>query len=68
MLVEVEEVELQAKAAVIPRAGLLEALEVRIEVGLGVEGRAVDPRQLGVLLVPAPVRAREARQLERLDR
>ena len=34
----------------------------------GVEGRAVDPRQLRVVLVAAPVRAGEAGQLERLDR
>ena len=47
---------------------LLEALEIGIEVGLGEEGRAVDPRQLGVLLVPAPIGAGEAGQLDRLDR
>src|SRR4029453_13226769 len=37
-------------------------------VGLIVEGRAVDPRQLLVVLVPAPVRAGQARELDRLDR
>src|SRR4029453_3618160 len=47
---------------------LLEPLEVRVEVGLREEGRAVDARQLRVLLVPAPVGACEARQLDRLDR
>ena len=46
----------------------LEPLQVRVEVLLAVEGSAVDPRQLRVLLVAAPVRAGEAGQLERLDR
>ena len=39
-----------------------------VEVLLVVEGGAVDPRQLRVLLVAAPVRAGEAGQLQRLDR
>ena len=59
MLVEVEQVELHAEAAMIPPAGLLEALEVRIEIRLGVERRAVDPRQLVFLSSPrqyAPAR------------
>jgi hypothetical protein len=64
----VEEVELRPEPAVVARACLLEALEIRVEVLLGVEGGAVDPRQLRVRRVAAPVRAREARQLERLDR
>src|SRR5205823_5975361 len=37
-------------------------------VVLRVEGGSVDPRQLLVALVAAPVGAREPRQLERLDR
>ncbi len=52
----------------VARTRLLEPLEMRVEVGLGVERRSVDPRELRVLLVPAPVRAGEARQLDRLDR
>ena len=47
---------------------LLEPLEVRVEVGLAEERGAVDPGQLRVLLVAAPVGAGEAGQLERLDR
>ena len=54
--------------AVVAALRLLEPLEVRVEVGLRVERGAVDPRQLRVVLVAAPVRAREAGQLERLDR
>ena len=65
---EVEEVELRPQPAVVAALRLLEALEVRVEVGLRVEGRAVDARQLLVVLVAAPVRAGEARQLDRLDR
>ncbi len=49
-------------------ARLLEPLEVRVEVFLREEGRAVDPRQLRVVLVAAPVGAGEAGQLHRLDR
>ena len=47
---------------------LLEPLEVRVEILLREERGAVDPGQLLVVLVAAPVGAREARQLERLDR
>src|SRR5262245_8067434 len=63
-----EEVELPAELPVISRARLLEPLEMRVEIRLRVEGGAVDPRQLRVLLVAAPVRACEARELHGLDR
>ena len=49
-------------------ACLLEPLEVGVEVVLAEEGGAVDPRELRVVLVAAPVGAREARELDRLDR
>ena len=65
---EVEEVELPPEPPVIPALRLLDALEVGLEVVLRVERGAVDPRELRVLLVPAPVGAGEAGQLERLDR
>ena len=68
MVGEVEEVELRAEPAMVARARLLEPLEVGVEVGLRVERRAVDPCELRVLLVAAPVGAREARQLHGLDR
>ena len=63
-----EEVELAAQLAVVARLRLLEPLQVRVEVGLRVEGGAVDPRQLRVPLVAAPVGAGERGQLDRLDR
>src|SRR5438105_3760402 len=47
---------------------LLDPLEVRLEVVLRIEGSPVDPRELRVLLVAAPVGAGEPGQLERLDR
>ena len=68
LLGEVEEVELAAEPAVVARLRLLEPLEIGVEVGLRVEGGAVDPRQLRVLLVAAPVGACERGQLDRLDR
>ena len=52
----------------VARAGLLEPLQVRVEVLLAEERRPVDPRQLRVLLVAAPVGAGERGELERLDR
>src|SRR6476659_11490681 len=63
-----EEVELPPQHAMVARFRLLERSEVRLEVALVVERRAVDPGQLRVLLVAAPVRAGQARQLHRLDR
>ena len=68
LLGEVEEVELAAEPAVVARLRLLEPLEVGVEIGLRVEGGAVDPGQLRVLLVAAPVGAGERGQLDRLDR
>ena len=63
-----KEVELLPELAVIAWSSLLQPLEVGVEIGLGVEGGPVDARQLSVLLVAAPVRPREARELDRLDR
>src|SRR6185503_8906770 len=60
--------ELRPEAAMVAAARLLEALQVRVEILLLVEGGAVDAGQLLVALVAPPVRAGEARQLERLDR
>src|SRR5205823_1430238 len=67
VLVEVEQVELPADPAVVALAGLLELPEVSVEVLLGVERRPVNPRQLRVLLVAAPVGPCEARELDRID-
>ena len=60
-LLEVEEVELHAELAVVALTRLFEPLEVRVEIGLRVEGGAVDAGQLRVVLVAAPVGAGEAR-------
>src|SRR5205823_688722 len=67
-LLQMEEIELHAELAVVPLARLLEALEMSVEIGLRVEGGPVDAGQLSVLLVPPPVRAGQAGELERLDR
>ena len=63
-----EEVELASEPPVVAALRLLEPLQVGVEVGLREEGRAVDPRQLLVVLVTAPVGAGEAGELDRLDR
>src|SRR6478672_3894921 len=49
-------------------ARFLEPLQVRVEILLRVEGGAVDPRQLWLRRVAAPVRAGEPGQLQRFDR
>src|SRR5262249_14260224 len=68
VLGEVEEVELRAELAVIAALCLLDVLEVGVEVLFRVEGRPVDPSQLRVRRVAAPVRPGETRELHRLDR
>ena len=65
---EMEEVEIATEPAVVTRPGLLETLEMRVEIGLGEERRPVDPRQLRVLLVATPVRPREPSELQGADR
>src|SRR5207247_2707157 len=68
VLGEMEEVELAPEPAVVAALGLLEPLEVRVEVVLRVEGGAVDAGELRLRRVPAPVGAGEAGELDRLDR
>src|SRR3954447_4297624 len=52
----------------VPLARLLQTLQVGVQIGLVVEGRAIDPRQLLVVLVASPVGPGEGGQLDRLDR
>src|SRR5262245_27017878 len=68
MVGQVEQVELDAEPPVIALARLVEPLEIRVEVFLRVERRPVDPRQLRVRRVSAPVCAGDPGELERLDR
>jgi hypothetical protein len=62
----VEEAHLAAEAAVVALFGLLNAVQVRLQVLVGEKDRAVDALQLGVVPVAAPVGARHLRELERL--
>ena len=64
---EQEQVELPAELAVVARAGLLEPVQVLLEILLGVERRAVDAGEHLAVGVPAPVRAGDGEQLEGLD-
>jgi hypothetical protein len=68
VLVEVEEVELLPEHAMVALASFLQSREVRVEVLLRVEGGAIDPGELRVRRVAAPVGAGQAGQLQRLDR
>ncbi len=64
LLLEVEQVHLAAEAPVVALGGLLQALQVGVEVVLLGEGRAVDARQHRVVRVAAPIGARHLHQLE----
>src|SRR5450759_1683889 len=64
LLVKAEEIEVAADAPVVALAGQLEGLEVRGQLFLGGEGRAVHAGEHGLVLVAAPVGAGEAGELE----
>ena len=64
---EGEQVQLGAELAVVALLGLLEELQVRLELVLGRPRGAVDALELRVLLAAAPVRGGDAHQLERRD-
>ncbi len=64
---EAEQVQLGTEPAMVAAFGLGQELHVRLQRLLGLPCRAVDPLQLRVVLVTAPVRGRDARQLERRD-
>src|SRR5207245_349766 len=64
VLVEVKEVEALPEHPVVALARLLEPLEVGVEILLVVERGAVDPRQLRLRRVAAPVRAGEPGELQ----
>ena len=66
-LVDGEELQLLAEPLVVALLGLLEELQVVVELLRRGPGRAVDACELGLLLVAAPVRAGDPQQLERLD-
>ncbi len=62
-----EEIELGAELAMVALLRFLEHEQIRVELGLRRESRAVDALQHRVVLVAAPVRAGDAHQLERAD-
>ena len=64
---EREQPELRAEPAVVARLGLLEALEVLLEVLLLEERGAVDAREHRAVGVAAPVGAGDRLQLDRAD-
>src|SRR6185312_3803873 len=68
VLVEVDEVELSAQAAMVARLRLLETRKVGVEILRLVERRSVHTRELGLGLVAAPVGTRKREELHRLDR
>ena len=67
LLVEAEQVKLFAQLAVVALRGLLQHGQIRGQVFLFLEGRAVNALQHLVVLVAAPVSARYALELHRLD-
>ena len=67
LLVDRDQVEVLAEAAVVPLLGLFEPRQMRLELGLGGEGGAVDPPERLVLLAPEPVGRGDREQLEGAD-
>ena len=63
-LLEMEQVHLAAEPAVVALLGLLELLEIGVEVFLFLEGGAVDAGQHGIARIPAPIGAGHLHQLE----
>src|SRR6202012_4553871 len=66
-LLDGEEVELLAEDAVIARLGLLELLEVGVQIFLREEGRAVDALELLVVFLAQPIGTGDRVHLEGLD-
>ncbi len=66
LLVEGEQVQLPAQAAVVAPERLLDLLKVGLELLLRLEQGAVDALEHGVALAATPVRPRDVHQLERL--
>ncbi|MDF9793714.1 hypothetical protein M2440_004415 [Methylorubrum extorquens] len=64
LLLEVEEIHLLAQPPVIAALGLLQPVQVGVEIGLGGPGCAVDARQHRVVGIAPPIGARDLHQLE----
>ncbi len=60
-IVDREKLEILAELLVVPLLGLFEELQVFVELPGRLPGRAVDARQLRLLLIAAPVRTRDAK-------
>src|SRR5205823_3002853 len=66
-IVDREELEVLAQLLVVALLGLLEELEMVVELFGRWPGSAIDPRELRLFLIPSPVRTRDAQQLESLQ-
>jgi len=66
-LVEAEQIQLPADDPVVPAFGLLDPIQIVVEVLPGGPGRAVDPLEHLLAGVAVPVRARHGQDLERAD-
>src|SRR5437764_7612550 len=66
LLLQVKQVELASELAVVPPLGFFQAKKVLVELLLARPGGAVDPLQLRVVRVAAPIRAGHVHQLESL--
>src|SRR5579862_3329688 len=62
-----EKIELGAKLAMIAALGLFDAVEIFVELFLGVEGERVNALELRVPFLAFPVGASDVGELERLD-
>src|SRR5437867_3526594 len=66
-LLDAEETQGGSEPAMVAPFGLLQPLEVCLELGLLEEGGSVNPLEHRVLLAPLPVGPRDGQELERLD-
>ena len=64
LFLEMEQIHLAAKAAMVAALGLLDLLQIGVEVFLLGEGGAVDAAEHGAVAVAAPIGARHLHELE----
>src|SRR4029077_18703737 len=65
-LLDAEQIEFLAELAVVAFLGFFELMKIRVEFLLVEERRAVDTLQLGIVFIPLPICARDAKQFKRL--
>ena len=68
VIVKNKDLQLAPQLAVVALLGFLQLVQVLVQLLLVAPGRAIDALEHGVRLIPAPIRARHAHQLEAVRR